>query len=125
MKDNLIKFPKAPVRAIAANDPAVGSPVKVGEGGARRVVLEILKGALRGLGFALYLVMTWLRGIFSWAGSLLSVLFLLGAAFAWFALDDTRMTYSFLGASFFLFIMVWVYDRILMALSPFEVMTTL
>ena len=120
--DNILNFPKALSRSVAANDDSVVSSVerppilnRVG-----RVALVI---AIR----LLFLVMYWLRMIVVPACGFAAVVSMIGAAVVWLFFFDTKpeLFWSFAGVSFGAFVASWAYDFILMKLSPMKMFNSL
>lgn len=74
---------------------------------------------------ALFLVMYWLRMPIVGICNLISVPLLLAFLFVWFAFPDkTNMLIGFGVLSFTTFVMAWLYDFILMMLSPQSMVKT-
>ena len=65
--------------------------------------------------------MYWLRGPILFVANMLSGLMLFGFLFNWYAFPEhANMTWGMATVSLISFIVAWVYDLILMALSPQE-----
>lgn len=116
-KSNVLKFPKAPVRAAAANDATAE-----GAGGRGRVAAI----AIHTLRYALFLVLYWLRGIVRGLCAFVSVVGIFTGGLAWFAFPEANnMAGSLLAVSFVAFVIMWTYDRVLLWLSPVPMMDSL
>ncbi|MCX2694478.1 hypothetical protein OO256_26785 [Pseudomonas sp. DCB_CB] len=116
-KSNVVRFPKAPFRAGAANDAEVLA-VK-GRG-------RLAAWAVHAVRYFLFLVLYWLRGIIRVSCGLVSLICLALGGFAWFAFPELdNMAGSLLFSSFVAFVVMWFYDRILMWLSPVPMMESL
>ena len=74
----------------------------------------------------LFLILYWLRFPVVLLCSVISFPLLLAFGFVWFAFPDkTNMLWGFGIASFSAFVVMWIYDFVLMALSPQEMIRTL
>jgi len=124
MESKVLKFPKKPVRKLAANDAQTdgldsekSSPSKG---------LRALKMGGRFIRFALFMVMYWLRVIVVNVCAIVSVVMLFAWLFSLYAFPErTNMVWSFGGASFICFVIAWAYDFVLMKLSPVPMIDSL
>lgn len=132
--DNIVKFPKAKRREPPAverwvdddNDPAAVNECRE----AAKPRFALLKSSLSWtwliVRIPLFLVLYWLRLPVMFICSLISVPLLLLWLFSLYAFPDkTDMIWLFGIASFAAFIIMWIYDLVLMALSPQDMMKTL
>jgi hypothetical protein len=73
-----------------------------------------------------FLVMYWLRMPIIFLCNLISIPMLLAWLFSWYAFPDkTNMVWGFAIISFVAFVFSWLYDFILMAIAPQDMMMTL
>lgn len=121
--DNVVKFPK-PKKALPALDLNVDSIKASMPQGA--TVKAALAWAWLILRLPVFLVLYWLRLPVIFLCNLVSIPMLLAWLFAWYAFPDkTTMVWGFGMVSFLAFVIAWVYDFVLVALSPQEIMRTL
>ena len=74
----------------------------------------------------IFLVMYWLRLPVMFVCNLVSVPMLLAWLFSWYAFPDkTNMVWGFATMSFCAFFLGWVYDFVLMAIAPQDMIATL
>lgn len=129
MEPNVIKFPKAPVRDLDELEQSQTYGEDDQEEGAERPASKgkrALRAVGRGLRFALFMVMYWLRMPIVGLCSIVSVVMLFATLFAWFAFPDkSNMLWGFGVTSFTSFVIAWCYDFVLMKLSPMPMVDTL
>jgi len=117
MENKVLKFPKKPVRKLAANDD-VSARARDSQSSPSRSI-RALKMVGRIIRFALFMVMYWLRVIVVNVCSIVSVVMLFAWLFSLYAFSDkTAMVWSFGAVSLTCFIVAWTYDFVLMKLSP-------
>lgn len=119
---NVVKFPKPggkrPEPALKVDAQTLKNSIPKVKG-----VLAVLFLVVR---LPLFLVMYWLRLPIIFLCNLVSIPMLLAWLFVLYAFPDkTPMVWGFGICSFVAFVLAWVYDFILMALSPQEMMMTL
>ncbi len=116
---DVLQFPKPPksTRRIRRLEPE-----QIGETGSRRSAIKAVCALVWLLvRVPLFLVMYWLRGPVVLLCSAISTPMLLAFGFAWYAFPEkTAMVWGFGIISFLAFFVMWVYDFILMALSPHD-----
>ena len=135
MKPNVVKFPGKPVRNMEDvarvnshlehdEDADLESPLldrPEPAAGAR-----LLYALGRGLRFALFIVLYWLRLPIVGLCSIVSVLTLFATLFALYAFPDkTPMLWGFGVTSISTFFVAWCYDFVLMKLSPLPMVDSL
>ncbi|KWF77599.1 hypothetical protein WL93_26675 [Burkholderia diffusa] len=118
----VLKFPKPPKRELPKVDVE-----RVKAAMPRR---DTIKGVLAFVWMLvrlpLFLVMYWLRMPVVLLCSVIYFPLLLAFGFVWYAFPEkTHMLWGFGVTSFAAFVIMWVYDFVLMALSPQEMMRTL
>lgn len=124
MESKVLKFPKKPVRKLAANDaqPDGLDDVKV----TPSKWLRALKVVGRVIRFALFMAMYWLRVIVVNVCSIVSVVMLFAWLFALYAFPErTNMVWAFGVTSLISFMIAWAYDYVLMKLSPVPMIDSL
>lgn len=119
--DNVLVFPKAPIRAVAANEsfeePAGGRPTLL-----KRIGVIALAAIMR----IVFLVMYWLRALVVPLCNFVAGALLIGTVVVvCFFPDKSDMLWSFATVSFVSFVLGWGYDFILMKLSPVPMMDSL
>ena len=91
----------------------------------QNTVVKILAGILLAFRYLLFMVMYWLRGPVMLVCELVCFPMLLAWLFALYAFPDFKhMVWGFGIMSFSTFILMWVYDFILMWLSPGDMILT-
>lgn len=121
--NNVYHFPRRLPGAVEpmapANDDApVGDPRPAGG--------RFLGAILYGLRYFVFLVLFWLRGPIVGLAGFLSVVSLIGFLVAFFFLPEKKeMVWGCGVFSFVSFAFVWGYDRLLMALSPVDMIQSL
>lgn len=121
---NVVKFPKAK-RSMPAFDISLINTAKeaIPRNSTVRGMLAWLWCVVR---LPVFLVMYWLRLPIIFLCNLISIPMLMAWLFAWYAFPDkTAMVWGFCFVSFTAFVIGWIYDFLLMALSPQEIMRTL
>lgn len=124
MESKVLKFPKKPVRKLAANDaqPDGLDDVKV----TPSKWLRALKVVGRVIRFALFMAMYWLRVIVVNVCSIVSVVMLFAWLFSLYAFPErTNMVWAFGVTSLISFMIAWAYDYVLMKLSPVPMIDSL
>ena len=124
MKGRVVQFPRRgrPARWVPVDEPSRSSLGRSLLSHFRIPVLWLL-GVVRVL---LFLVMFWLRLPVTMVCSFVSVATLLAWLFSLYAWPDkTEMVWGFGMTSLVAFAIGWVYDYILMALSPQELVNTI
>lgn len=124
MESKVLKFPKKPVRKLAANDaqPDGLDDVKV----TPSKWLRALKVVGRVIRFALFMAMYWLRVIVVNLCSIVSVVMLFAWLFSLYAFPErTNMVWAFGVTSLISFMIAWAYDYVLMKLSPVPMIDSL
>lgn len=93
---------------------------------AKPFFLKLFSGLIFAVRMLLFFLLYWLRPLIVGGCSFASVLLLLAWLFAWYAFPDkTNMVWGFAALSFICFVVTWLYDFVLMALSPQDVVRTL
>lgn len=121
---NVVKFPKTK-RPMPIFDINLVNTVK------EKIPKNFsVKGALTWLWCAvrlpIFLIMYWLRLPIVFICNLVSIPMLFAWLFAWYAFPDkAAMVWGFGAVSFAAFVVGWIYDFLLMALSPQDIMRTL
>jgi len=128
MESNVLKFPKKPVRKLAANDAV--SPVVENDNSASSPstpkLVKFVKVLGRAFRFALFMIMYWLRVIVVNVCSIVSVVMLFAWLFAMYAFPEkTTMVRAFGSVSLSCFVVAWAYDYVLMKLSPVPMVDSL
>ncbi len=120
---NVVKFPKAK-RALPALDlDAAKIKAAMPKAGTVKNVLAWLFLLVR---LPVFLVMYWLRLPVMFVCNLVSIPMLLAWLFSLYAFPDKHaMVWGFGIVSFAAFVIGWVYDFILMAIAPQDMMMTL
>jgi hypothetical protein len=117
------KFPKAKRPALALDLDTEKLKASMPKASTVKSVFAWLWFAVR---MPVFLVLYWLRLPVLFVCGLVSFPMLLAWIFAWYAFPDkTEMVWGFAIVSFVAFAVSWVYDFVLMALSPQEMMRTL
>lgn len=121
--DNLLIFPKAkrPVAAVDSLNVSTIKTLKPTVFTGRNIFFWVLS-VIR---LPFFLVMYWLRLPILFVCNAISGLGLVAWLFAWYAFPETNMVWGFAYASLAAFVISWVYDFILMAISPQSMITTL
>jgi hypothetical protein len=84
-----------------------------------------IAGILMAVRYLLFLIMYWLRGPVTLVCGMICFPMLLAWLFALYAFPDkTHMVWGFGVMSFSTFVLMWVYDLVLMALSPEDIILT-
>jgi hypothetical protein len=119
---NIVKFPKEKKPApLAVTMEHVKAAMPRGS-----TVLAILAWAWCIVRLPLFLVLYWLRGPVRLLCSLISGPMLVAWLFSLYAFPDKQfMVWGFAIMSFGAFVIMWVYDLLLMALSPMDMIQTL
>lgn len=118
----VIKFPKTAKVVKAPLKIEAGKINKFDRGTIKTIVLW-LWCILR---LPIYIVLLWLRLPVMFVCNILSVPLLIGWLFSWYAFPDkTNMVWSLGGASFIFFTAMFLYDYLLMLISPFEMLASL
>ncbi len=124
MENKVLKFPKKPVRKLAANDDVSARAEKDQSSPSKGI--RALKMVGRVVRFALFMVMYWLRVIVVNVCSIVSVVMLFAWLFAMYAFPDkTTMVWAFGTVSLTCFFIAWAYDYVLMKLSPVPMIDSL
>jgi hypothetical protein len=124
MENKVLRFPKKPVRKLAANDDVSASAEKNQSSPSKAV--RALKMVGRVIRFALFMVMYWLRVIVVNVCSIVSVVMLFAWLFSMYAFPDkTNMVWAFGTISLACFVVAWAYDFVLMKLSPVPMIDSL
>lgn len=120
---NIVKFPKAKQPASSIEVSAERIRAIMPRGATVKVVLSWAWLIVR---LPLFLVMYWLRLPVMLVCNFISVPLLFAWLFAWYAFPEkTAMVWGFATMSFTAFAVLWLYDFVLMLLSPQEMFRTL
>jgi hypothetical protein len=120
---NIVKFPKAKQVAppIQVNTERIKAPMPPGA-----TVTTVLKWMWLIVRVPLFLVLYWLRMPVILVCNFISVPLLFAWLFAWYAFPEkTAMVWGFAALSLAAFVVMWLYDIVLMLLSPQEMIHTL
>jgi len=123
-RNNVVKFPQGKKAApVAPLDTSKIKQAIIPRGSTVKAVLAWLWLVVR---LPVFLVMYWLRLPVIFLCNLVSVPLLLVWLFAWYAFPDKpHMVWSFGIMSFLAFAIAWLYDFVLMAISPQDMFRSL
>lgn len=117
---NVVRFPKK------FRDSRADQPKRAGPSELRAVSCRVLLFAWMIVRVPIFLVLYWLRLPVLLVCNFVSIPALGAFLFTWYAFPDkTAMLIGFGVVSFFAFVVLWVYDFVLMILSPQDLVKSL